>query len=78
VIYGTTFDPATRVCTSKSIDSGYASLEEVVGDMGAPIKLTRQMAIYPGVAFSILPFLVDDPVSSALSCDHINTPEATR
>jgi len=52
-IFITTFDPDTKDPLSPSLDSGFASLAEVVEVMGAGwLSCSARLVIYPGVAFS--------------------------
>ena len=52
MIYLTPYDPTTLRCTGPSVDSGFASLDDVVALMGPPVRAGRRVHTYADVAFS--------------------------
>jgi len=51
-IFVTTFDPDTLQVTGASADSGFRSLDEVVGLMGEPIRRGVRTVTYSGAFYS--------------------------
>ena len=70
MIYLTPFDPVTRQCTGPSVDSGMASLNEVVLLMGEPVRPGRRMHTYADVAFSDFPLRIDAAVIMRDTAQH--------
>lgn len=57
MIYITEFDPVSLQCISLSVDSGFATLGDVIETMGIPNSIpTPRVAIYSCIAFSDFPF----------------------
>ena len=59
LIYMTQFDPATKQCTAPSVDSGMATLDDVLLVMGEPVRAGRRVHTYADVAFSDFPLRLE-------------------
>jgi hypothetical protein len=69
MIYVTSFDPETKRCKTRSVDSGFKSIDEVVLYVGKDYKhKARHMVIYQGIIFSTFAFQIDEPDNNAVSC----------
>lgn len=58
-IYMTQYDPATKQCTAPSVDSGMATLDDVLLVMGEPVRAGRRVHTYADVAFSDFPLRLE-------------------
>lgn len=65
-VYATPYNQADKQCTGPSTDSGFESLDQVVGMMGEPMHRASRWLAYAGagdeaIAYSNFIFRVDDP-----------------